>query len=259
MNDISLFAEERNGSIERMAKSDDLKSLSLAWVNKIGEHRYTYNFDALGLPIIQLPQDIVAIQEIIWKVRPDLVIETGIARGGSLVHNASILAMLDYADAVAAGTLLDPAKSHRKVLGIDIDIRPHNRAAIEGHAMSSRIEMMQGSAIDEELVAAVAARAAKAERVLVILDSNHTHDHVLRELELYAPLVSPESYCIVMDTLVEDLDDGLFPDRPWGKGDNPKTAVWEYLKTHPEFEIDHAIHEKLLLTVAPDGYLRRVR
>jgi cephalosporin hydroxylase len=166
--------------------------------------------------------------------------------------------MLDYADAVTAKTVLDPSKPKRKVLGLDIDIRSHNRAAIESHPMSGRIEMIQGSSIADDVIQAVYSRARDAERVLVFLDSNHTHDHVLSELEAYAPLVSKGSYCVVFDTVVEDLPAGLYPDRPWDKGNNPKTAVWEYLKSHPEFEIDREIQDKLLITVAPDGFLKRV-
>jgi cephalosporin hydroxylase len=231
--------------------------------------QYSYNFFWLGRPIIQYPQDMVALQEIIWEVRPDLIIEAGIAHGGSLVLSASMLALLDYCDAVEAGQLLDPRASHRRVLGVDIDIRAHNRAAIEAHPMAHQIDMIQGSSIDPEFIAKVHAAAQGHERVLVILDSNHTHAHVLAELEAYAPLVSRGSYCIVFDTVVEDLPEGMYPDRPWGKGDNPKTAVREYLRRLREegrtatngdvlaLDIDRDIEAKLLITVAPDGYLRR--
>jgi cephalosporin hydroxylase len=119
--------------------------------------------------------------------------------------------------------------------------------------------MMQGSSVAPEIVAQVHTIAAAHSRVLVCLDSNHTHDHVLAELEAYAPLTSLGSYCVVFDTVVEDMPSAAFPDRPWGPGDNPKTAVWAYLKSHPEFEIDASIPDKLLITVAPDGYLKRVR
>jgi len=221
--------------------------------------RYSYNFAWLSRPIIQYPQDIVAMQELIWSVKPDLILETGIAHGGSLILSASILALLDYADAQQAGGVLNPAKPKRSVLGLDIEIRAHNRAAIEAHPMANRIEMIQGSSIAPEIIAQVHARAKHAGRILIFLDSNHTHDHVLAELEAYAPLTSAGSYCVVFDTIVEDLPGGLYPDRPWDKGNNPKTAVWEYLKSHPEFEIDKDIEAKLLITVAPDGFLKRVR
>ena len=221
--------------------------------------QYSYNFAWLGRPIIQYPQDIVATQELIWSVKPDLIIETGIAHGGSLIFSASMLALLDLCEAAEKGTVLDPARSARKVLGIDIDIRAHNRGAIEAHPLASRIEMIQGSSIAPEIVAQVRQIASGYRRVMLCLDSNHTHSHVLAELEAYAPLVSVGSYCIVFDTLIDDMPADMFSDRPWGPGDSPKTAVTEYLKSHPEFEIDKAIQHKLLITVAPDGFLRRVR
>lgn len=221
--------------------------------------KYSYNFSWQGRPIIQYPQDIVAMQELIWSIKPDLIIETGIAHGGSLIFSASMLAQLDICDAIESGAKFDPQISRRKVLGVDIDIRAHNRSAIEAHPMASRIQMLQGSSIAPEIIKQVHAVAAGYSRVLVCLDSNHTHDHVLAELRAYAPLTSVGSYCVVMDTVVEDMSKEMFPDRPWGPGDNPKTAVWEYLKTHPEFEIDKSIQHKLLITVAPDGYLKRTR
>lgn len=220
--------------------------------------KYSYEFTWLDRPIIQYPQDIVGMQELIWKVRPDLIIETGIAHGGSLIFSASMLALLDTCEAIETGVSFDPAQSRRKVLGIDIDIRNHNRAAIEAHPMASRIQMIQGSSIAPEIIEQVQEVAKEYQRILVCLDSNHTHDHVLAELKAYGPLVSSGSYCVVFDTIVEDLPENvLSSDRPWKQGDNPKTAVWEYLKTHPEFEIDKSIQDKLLITVAPDGYLYR--
>jgi cephalosporin hydroxylase len=220
--------------------------------------KYSYNFSWQGRPIIQYPQDMVAMQELIWSIKPDLIIETGIAHGGSLIFSASMLALLDMCEAIEAGEKLDSKISRRKVLGIDIDIRAHNRHAIEAHPMASRIQMIQGSSIAPEIIEQVRAVATNYSRVLVCLDSNHTHEHVLAELQAYAPLASKDSYCVVFDTVIEDMPKEMFPDRPWGPGDNPKTAVWEYLKTHPEFEIDKSIQHKLLITVAPDGYLRRV-
>ncbi len=220
--------------------------------------KYSYNYFWLGRPIIQYPQDMVAMQELIWQIKPDLIIETGIAHGGSLILSASMLSLLDYCDAIDQGSILDPKAPRRRVLGLDIEIRAHNRAAIEAHPMANRIDMIEGSSIDSAIITQVQEITRGFERVLVCLDSNHTHAHVLAELEAYAPLVSAGSYCVVFDTLVEDMPAEMFPDRPWGPGDNPKTAVWEYLKTHPEFEIDKQIDHKLLISVAPDGYLRRI-
>jgi len=240
-----------------MEKSKTLKNAADVFMRESISEKYSYNFEWLGRPIIQYPQDVCALQELIWKVKPDLIIETGIAHGGSLIFSASMLALLEMSEAALNGEVLDPSKPKRKVLGIDIDIRAHNRQAIEVHPMYRRIEMLEGSSISEEIVSKVKSVAANYSKILVVLDSNHTHDHVLSELNLYAPLVSVDSYCVVFDTVVEDLSEEAFPDRPWGVGDNPKTAVWEYLKTHPEFEIDQAISDKILISVAPDGYLKR--
>lgn len=234
------------------------KDLFRQFLTQTAKYSYTYRFNALGRPIIQFPQDMVAMQELIWAIKPDLIIETGIAHGGSLVLSASMLALLDVCEAIEFGQMLDPKVSRRKVLGIDIDIRPHNRTAIEAHPMASRIEMIQGSSIAEDVIAHVHNFAMNYSRILVCLDSNHTHEHVLAELQAYAPLTSSGSYCVVFDTAVEDMPKEMFPDRPWGPGDNPKTAVWEYLQSHPEFVIDKEIEEKLLITVAPDGYLKRL-
>jgi cephalosporin hydroxylase len=244
-------------NISDLGSDSFLSELTLAWNNRSALSKYTYNFTMLGRPIIQYPQDMVAMQELIWTVKPDLIIETGIAHGGSLILSSSMLSLLDYCDAIEQGTMLDPKAPRRRVLGLDIEIRAHNRAAIQAHPMANRIDMIEGSSIDPAIIAQVQAIARGFERVLVCLDSNHTHDHVLAELEAYAPLVSPGSYCVVFDTIIEDMPADMFPDRPWGPGNNPKTAVWKYLKTHPEFEIDKSIQDKLKITVAPDGYLRR--
>ena len=240
-----------------MENNDCLKKITSDWINCANREKYSYRFESLGRPIIQYPQDMVAVQELIWRVKPDLVIETGIAHGGSLILSASMLTVLEYCYAQKSGQMLDPSQPKRKVLGIDIDIRAHNREAIEAHPMYSRIEMIEGSSIDSNIISQVREFSKGHECILVCLDSNHTHNHVLAELEAYAPLVSKGSYCIVFDTIVEDMPDGTFPDRPWGPGNNPKTAVREYLKTHTEFKIDESIQDKLQITVAPDGYLRR--
>jgi len=245
-------------NIDALGKNIDAQALSRVWSRETNRNGYSYNFAWLGRPIIQYPQDMVAMQELIWKVRPDLIIETRIAHGGSLILSASMLAILDVCDAINAGETIDPKVSHRKVLGIDIDIRPHNRAAIESHPMASRIQMIQGSSIAPDIIQQVHSIASDYKCVLVCLDSNHTHDHVLAELQAYAPLTTVGSYCVVFDTIIEDMPAEMFPDRPWGPGNNPKTAVHEYLKSHPEFEIDKHIDHKLLISVAPDGYLKRV-
>jgi cephalosporin hydroxylase len=196
------------------------------------------------------------MQELIWEVRPELIVETGIAHGGSLVFSASMLALLDLMDAESGAP---PRVAPRQVIGVDIDIRAHNRAAIEAHPLAARrIHMLQGSSINPETIAKVRDFASGFSRVLVCLDSNHTHEHVLAELEAYAPLTSPGSYCVVFDTVIEDMPADMFPDRPWGPGNNPKTAIKQFLQDHSEFVVDTVIDKKLLITVACDGYLKRV-
>lgn len=246
---MSDFQQEVKDRIDSYENDESLKSDAADFMRSSIAGRYSYNFSWLGRPIIQYPQDMVAMQELIWSIQPDLIIETGIAHGGSLIFSASMLEL----NAVCGGP------GDALVLGVDIDIRPHNRLAIEAHPLSRRIEMIQGSSVASDVVDQVRARVEGRQRILVCLDSNHTHDHALAELQAYAPLVSVGSYCVVFDTVVEDLPAELSYDRPWGPGNNPKTAVREYLKDHPEFEIDKAIERKLQITVAPDGYLRRCR
>ncbi len=255
---MKAFEQEAQERINANEKDRALMKSAASFMQASIIQQYSYNFSWLGRPVIQYPQDIVAMQELIWTIRPDLIIETGIAHGGSLIFSASMLALLDMAEAIETSSTIDPGTSRRKVLGIDIDIRAHNRAAIEAHPMASRIQMIQGSSIAPEIIEQINQVASNYKRVLVCLDSNHTHEHVLAELEAYAPLTSPGSYCVVFDTIVEDMPAELFPDRPWGPGNNPKTAIREYLKSHPEFEVDKSIEHKLLITVAPDGYLKRV-
>ena len=246
-------------SIFKIAEDYQLQGDARTFFHRLCDYKYSYHFEWLGRPIIQFPQDIVAMQELIWSVRPDLIIETGIAHGGSLVFSASMLALLDISDAIESGATINPGHSNRKVLGIDIDIRRHNRVAIEAHPMNARIQMIEGSSIAPEIVQEVRQIASNYSRILVCLDSNHTHDHVIAELEAYASLTSVGSYCVVFDTVIDDMPKSMFPDRPWGPGDNPKTAVRKFLESHPQFEIDKTIQNKLLITVAPDGYLKRIR
>ncbi len=254
---IRAFRDEQRASIATYGEQTAWQGLTREWVTEAFAQRYMYNFDWLGRPLIQFPADIVAFQEVVWAVKPDLIIETGIAHGGSLVLSASLLAMLDYADAVEAGTTLDPANPRRKVLGIDIDIRDHNRDELDRHPLRARIDMLQGSSVTDEMAAQVREHAAGFQRVLVSLDSNHTHEHVARELELYSPLVSPGSYCLVFDTIVEDMDAEVFPDRPWAPGNSPRSAVREFLAANPDFEVDEQVSDKLLISAAPGGWLRR--
>lgn len=246
---VKQFEAEKIARIEEFGKDIEFQNRSRDWLEESMRKSYVYNFSWLGRPIIQNPIDIMAMQEIIWEVKPDLIIETGIAHGGSLIFSASMLEL----NAACGG------HNDAEVLGIDIDIRPHNRRAIEEHPMSKRITTIEGSSIAPEVVAQVKEKVQGKSKILICLDSNHTHDHVLAELDAYASLTSVGSYCVVFDTFVEDVPADVFSNRPWHPGNSPKTAVWEYLKTHSEFEIDKSIHQKLLITVAPDGYLKRVR
>ncbi len=258
MDEAKKFYEESKKNIDAISKDNDLKDLSNKWIQKSAEHKWSYNFGWLGVPAIQFPNDTWAMQELIWDIKPDLIIEAGIAHGGSLIFSASMLAMLDYAEAAEKNLSLNPSKSKRMVLGIDIDIREHNKKAIEGHQFSGLIKMIEGSSIDDLIISEVCKISSEYKTIMVCLDSNHTHDHVLAELNAYAPLVTEGSYCVVFDTGIEDMPAGSFPNRPWDKGDNPKTAVYEYLKSNTDFIIDKKISDKLAITVAPEGFLKRI-
>jgi cephalosporin hydroxylase len=258
-NDATLqFLSERQNRIDAYAKNNELKDKAHQFSTSAIQNQYSYNFNWLGRPIIQYPQDIVAVQELIWEVKPDLIIEAGIAHGGSIILSASILALLDLSDAIDAGEQLDYSGKLRKVVGLDIDIRQHNREAIIQHPMSRWIEMIEASSIAAETIKQVEDIAKGYSKVLVLLDSNHTHDHVMAELKAYAKLTRVGSYCVVFDGIIEDLPAETYPDRPWAPGNNPKTAVWKFIEQNPNFQIDENFNNKLLITVAPVGYLKRI-
>ena len=254
MSDIDAFQRECDANIAAMGSDSELARLSREWIARSARHKYVYNWRWCGLPIIQLPPDVLVTQEIVWEVRPDVIVETGVARGGSLTFSASLLAMLDAAEATGR----TPATTPRRVIGIDIEIRPHNRQAIESHPFAKMIQLVEGSSVAPEIVAEVRGRVRPGERVLVMLDSNHTHDHVLGELEAYAGLVTPGSYCVVQDTGIEFTAPGAFPDRSWGRGNSPMSAIAAWLPGHPEFVVDSSIDHKLQISSSPGGYLRRV-
>ena len=258
MPQYKQFEQEKLERIRDLASDASFNQHSQTWTRESMQRMYVYNFEWMGRPIIQYPQDMVAIQEIIWRVKPDLIIETGIAHGGSLVLSASMLALLDMCDAIDTGSSINPKISKRKVVGIDIDIREHNRTAIESHPMSSRIQMIEGSSTSRDVISQVHEIANGYPRVLVCLDSNHTYEHVAAELKAYAPLVNIGSYCVVFDTFVENMPKDFFPNRPWNPGNNPMTAVREFVNSDSSFQIDTEIADKLQITVAPDGYLKRV-
>ena len=228
-------------TIAKMHADEELKARIAELRSDFVRYRYTYNFTWLDRPIIQLPEDVMMIQELIWQTKPDVVVETGIAHGGSLILHASILELLG---------------GDRFVVGVDIDIREHNRKALEEHQLYNRLRLIEGSSIDADIVSQVRSHCEGKERVMVLLDSNHTHEHVLEELRAYHDLVNEGMFLVVLDTAIEDLPDEFFDDRPWNKTDNPKTAVWEFLKENDRFVIDKEVEDRLMFTVAPDGYLR---
>ncbi len=239
---VKEFEKEKTEQILSNSKNEPLKKAAHKFNVESNKAKYSYNFTWMGRPIIQYPQDIIAMQEIIWQVKPDLIIETGIAHGGSIIYYASLLELIGKGE----------------VLGVDIDIRKHNRKAIEEHPMYKRIHMIEGSSVEKNTVEKVKSYARDKESVLVCLDSNHTHQHVLDELNFYAPFVTQGSYIVVFDTIVEDLPENYLPNRNWNVGNNPKTAVHEFLKNNHDFEIDTSIDNKLLISVCPDGYLKRI-
>lgn len=250
MDPIKQFEQEKAQRIEEFKNNDEFTAHSRDWLEYSMKRYYPYNFNWMGRPIIQYPGDMVAVQELVWDIKPDLIIEAGIAHGGSLILSASMLALLDLKDGKYEN-------QNRKVLGLDIDIREHNRKEIENHPLSYMIEMIEGSSVDQSTIDQVHAIASKHEKVMVFLDSMHTHDHVLGELNAYAPLVTKGSYCVVFDTFVEDMPKGFFENRPWDPGNNPKTAVHEFLKGNSDFEIDKNLEAKLQVTCCPDGYLKK--
>lgn len=240
---IREFEEEKVELIKANGNNTPLKQAAKAFNIESNKAKYSYNFSWMGRPIIQYPQDMIAMQELIWEIKPDLIIETGIAHGGSIIYYASLLELIGKGE----------------VLGIDIDIREHNKKKIEEHAMYKRIQMLEGSSVSEDMVEKVRQYASGKEKILVCLDSNHTHEHVLSELNLYAPFVTAGSYLVVFDTIVEDLPERYLPGRYWSVGNNPKTAVQEFLKHNNDFEIDETMDNKLLISVNPGGYLKRIK
>lgn len=255
---VKQFKQERADRIAALSTDKFFNDLSGQWLTEAMRRQYTYNYTWLGQPIIQYPQDIAAVQELVWSVKPDLIIETGIAHGGSLLLSASLLAILDVCDSLAAREATSMDTLRRKVIGIDIDIRAHNRDLIESHPLAAYIEMFEGSSISSPIIEKVTAASQNFSKIMVFLDAMHTHAHVMSELDAYAPLVTTGSYCVVFDTFVEDMPKGFFANRPWDVGNNPKTAVHEWLKRNSDFEIDKAIEQKLQVTSAPDGFLRRM-
>jgi cephalosporin hydroxylase len=243
MNERERFREEVIARVRRNGRDESLRRASSAWLAAADAAKYEYNFSWLGRPIIQYPQDIVALQEIIWRTRPEVIVETGVAHGGSTVLYASMLALLG---------------GDRRVVAVDVEIRPHNGEALDAHPLRDRMILLQGSSTDEAIARRVRELAA-GKAAMVCLDADHRHRHVLAELELYSPLVRPGGYLIVFDTSIEALAPGGCEGRPWGRGDNPRTAVDEFLGRCDRFEIDRAIDDQLMITSAPGGFLRCIK
>lgn len=237
------FKAEVRENIARIAADERFSRICEEWTVRSSQLKYSYNFEWLGLPIIQLPQDIIAMQELIWRIKPDVIIETGIARGGSAVFYASLLKLIGKG----------------KVISIECELREANRAALANHPMSGLIEIIDGDSVSADTLAMLRARLEPDDVIMVCLDSNHSHDHVLKELELYSPLVTPGSYIVVFDTIVEFLPEPEQKTRPWGKGDNPLTAVQAFLAGNDDFVVDENLTRKLGVSYAPSGYLERIR
>lgn len=246
-------------NVKKLIKNTSFKKSSTNWMIESVQNYYSYNFSWLGRPAIQYPADMIAMQEIIWKQKPDVIVEAGIAHGGSVIFSASMLALLEMEECAREGLPFDFNNPRRKVIAVDIDIRPHNRVEIEAHPLMPFISLIEGSSVAHEIIQKVHDQVGEATNVLVTLDSNHTHAHVLGELNAYSSLVPVDGYCCVFDTIIEDMPAEMVDDRPWGPGDNPKTAVWEFLESNSQFSIDREIEAKIQTTVAPDGFLKRLK
>lgn len=234
----SEFTKWKNETLELQSKDENFQQASTSWLQKAVDSKYSYQFEWLGVPIIQFPTDLIVFQEIVWRTKPDLIIETGVARGGSINYWASLQSICDI---------------NGHVLGVDIEIRDHTIRAIEGSKFKDSITLIQGDSTDIQTFEKISQIANQYRRVMVVLDSNHTHEHVYRELELYANLVSEGCYLLVLDTVIDDLR--IDPNREWGPGKSPKSAVLNFMNANPLiFEADRTIEEKAVFTVAPSGF-----
>jgi cephalosporin hydroxylase len=245
MNKVLKFFSERKSDISKMYSDKKFFLLSIKWIKESIKYKYNYNFTWMGRPIIKYPNDMVVIQEIFWKVKPDLVIETGIAHGGSIIFSASLLKMMGI--------------KKFKVIGIDIDIRKHNLKEILKHPMKKHLKLIEGSSVDKKIFNKIKSYAKNYKKILVILDSNHIHNHVLEELNIYSNLVSKNSYIILPDTYIEYLPNGTFPNRPWGKGNNPLSALKVFLKNNQKFKIDKFYSKKAMISEAFNGFIKKIK
>ena len=226
-----------------MKNDNSLKKKSRDWMLHADKYKYTYNYSWLGRPIIKYPNDIVLLQEIIWDIKPDLIIETGIAHGGSIIFSASMLELI----------------GNGEVLAIDIDIREHNLIEIKKHPLYKRITLLEGDSTSNKIVTDVYNIVENKNKIMVCLDSLHTHEHVKKELDIYSDMVSVDSYLILPDTFIEFFPEGYYDNRPWDVGNNPYTAMQEFLKENSNFIVDNERSDKLLITEAlGGGYLKRI-
>lgn len=240
---------ERDGQETRhsLASAEGFAAAARAWVRATWDSKYVYSFSWMGRPVIQLPDDMLRLQEVIWDIKPDVLIETGVAHGGSLIFYASLF------EAMGKG----------RVIGVDIEIRPHNRAAIEAHPMSKRIDLVEGSSTAPEVLAQVKALMKPGETALVVLDSNHSKQHVLDELRAYGPLVSPGSWIVATDGVMENVVGGPRTAEDW-TWNNPRQAALDFVAENPDFVIEEPVPSfnegvvKDRVTYWPDAYIRRV-
>lgn len=216
---------------------------SLDLVTALDAFDYSYLWSWMGVPIIQMPADVMATQEVIWATKPDVIIETGVARGGSVLFMASLLEMIGKG----------------KVVGVDIDIRAHNRSAIESHPMAKRVVLIEGGSVDADTLDRVRAEIPRGARVMVVLDSDHSRAHVLAECRAYGPIVTPSCYMVVADTLAGHVTEANAPkkrSKVWFKGDEPLSALQDYMAETDRFEVDEVLNGKLVLSSSPGGYVR---
>ncbi|MDR1872598.1 MAG: cephalosporin hydroxylase family protein [Deltaproteobacteria bacterium] len=241
--ELDRFYREKAARIKDLGVNQPFREASRGFLKESLKVDYSYNFSWLGRPIIQYPQDIVALQEIIWATKPKLIVETGVAHGGTSVFLASMLELLG---------------GEGMVLSLDIEIRAHNRPLIENHPLAKRIKLLEGDSIGPEAIAEAQSLAERYGPTMVMLDSSHTHDHVLAELRLYSKLVTKGCYLVVFDGVVEQFPE-LYSNnaRPWGPGNNPLTATRAFLAENDDFIIDWDLLNKLAITAAPEGYLIR--
>ena len=245
------FQKQRVSYAKQLATRRDILDNSIEWMNQTAPFKYVYNWDWAGVPVIQFPQDLIALHEVIWKTEPDVIIETGVARGGSLLFSASMLALLDIKEKLS----FDMHKTMRRVIGIDIDIRHHCIEAISSSPFSPMVSLVHGDSASPSVIKEAVAEIQKEQKVMVILDSCHSYQHVLSELHLLVPYVSSGCYLVVGDTSLEYATEANNAHKPWSTANSPLTAIQAYLASNPgSLEQDTLIKTKLLISSQHEGY-----